>query len=413
MFKKTRLRIFGLIMAVATVIITLLLSVIYIANANYSFERGISLLESYIENENNAGRPQPDHEFKPEPKGNRPDMKENHNKMFRLSTFYSVFYNQNGEAIRINCDNEILYSEEDILEITNDILASGKTQGTSKKMPFLVKTDSNGTIVAMIDNTMEKDNSDRLFLYCLITGICGWFIILILSWLFSKKIVNPLEANDAKQKQFISDAGHELKTPISVISANADLLSLEIGENKWLSNIQYENERMGDLVKQLLELVRAENMQQAKEKLDFSRLVSGGALPFESVAFEKGLVLNTEIEDGIFINGNQSQLSQLVSILIDNAITHGTNEKDVSVKLTSAKHYAVLSVVNSGQPISDEIKDRLFERFYRADESRKDDAGHYGLGLAIAKAIITAHGGKIELNCVDGLIEFKAIIPKI
>lgn len=411
MFKKTRLRIFGLIMAVATVIITLMLSVIYIANAHYSFERGISLLESYMENNENG--PRPDSGFVPERRGLRPGMKDTHNKMFRLSTFYSVFYDQSGEVVRVDCDGGVLYSEQQILEIANNILSGGKTSGIHSKMPFLVKTGADGTIVALIDNTMETDNSGRLFTNSLLAGVSGWVVILILSWFFSQKIVSPLEQNDRKQKQFISDAGHELKTPISVISANADLLSLEIGENKWLSNIQYENERMGTLVKQLLELVRAENMRQAKERLDLSYLVSGGTLPFEGVAFENGLTLNTEIEDGIFINGNRNQLSQLVSILIDNAITHGNHGKEVSVTLRSTKHHAVFSVVNAGQPIPKDVRERLFERFYRVDEARTDTEGHYGLGLAIAKAVVTAHGGKIELNCFDGLIEFKVTLPKV
>lgn len=410
MFKKTRLRIFALIMTVATVIITLMLSVIYTANANYSYERGISLLESYVEN--NAGNPRPEFGGGPDRPNQRPGMRDNHIKMFSLATFYSVFYNRSGEAVKIDCDGGVLYSEQEILEIANSILSGGKTRGIYRKMPFLVRTGAGGTIVALIDNTMEMDNSNRLFEYSLLVGISGWVIVLIFAWVFSKRIVNPLEQNDTKQKQFISDAGHELKTPISVISANAELLSAEIGDNKWLSNIQYENERMGNLVKQLLELVRAENMQQSKERLDFSRLVSGGSLPFESVAFENDLILNTDIEDGIYVEGNQNRLSQLVSILIDNAIRHGTHGKEVLVKLHSTKHHAVLSVVNAGQPIPEEIKDRLFERFYRMDEARTGDIGHYGLGLAIAKAVVTAHGGKIELNCHDGLIEFQAVIPK-
>lgn len=241
----------------------------------------------------------------------------------------------------------------------------------------------------------------------------GIYDAVVLAWIFSKRIVNPLAQNDQKQRQFISDASHELKTPISVISANAELLSVEIGENKWLANIQYENERMGNLVKQLLELVRAENMQQTRERIDFSRLVSGGSLPFESVAFENGLLLNTDIENEVYVEGNQNQLSQLVSILIDNAIQHGNHGKEVAVKLNTSKHHAVFSVVNSGPPIPDEVKERLFERFYRVDEARNDDLGHYGLGLAIAKAVVTAHDGIIELNCYDGLIEFKVTIPKI
>ena len=411
MFKKTRLRIFALIMAVATVIITLMLSVIYIANTNYSYERGISLLKSYMEN--NMGNARPDMGIGQNRPDMRPGMGDDHNKMFNLSTFYSVTYNQNGDAVKVNCGEGVLYSEQEILEIASSILAEGKEQGVYNKMPFMVKKDFGGTIVALIDHTMEMDNSYRLFEYSLAVGIAGWAVVLVLAWIFSKRIVNPLAQNDQKQRQFISDASHELKTPISVISANAELLSVEIGENKWLANIQYENERMGNLVKQLLELVRAENMQQTRERIDFSRLVSGGSLPFESVAFENGLLLNTDIENEVYVEGNQNQLSQLVSILIDNAIQHGNHGKEVAVKLNTSKHHAVFSVVNSGPPIPDEVKERLFERFYRVDEARNDAPGHYGLGLAIAKAVVTAHDGIIELNCYDGLIEFKVTIPKI
>lgn len=409
MFNKTRLRIFGLIMAAATVIITLMLSVIYIASTNYSFERGLSLLESYME-DNSGPRPAPD--MMPEPQFQHPGRKDTHNTMLRLSTFYSVFYNQNGAAVKIDCGDGVLYSQQDILEIADTILSGGKTAGVQNKMPFLVKTDSRGTMVALIDNTKEMDNSDRLFSYTLLAGLSGWVANLILAWFFSKKIVNPLEQADAKQKQFISDAGHELKTPISVISANADLLSAEIGDNKWLSNIQYENERMGNLVTQLLELVRVENLQQLKEHLDFSRLVSGGALPFESVAFENGLTLTAELEDEIYVDGNRNQLSQLVAILVDNAISHSNNGKEVCIKLCSSRHHAVLGVINSSPPIPDDMKERLFERFYRMDEARTDVLSHYGLGLAIAKAIVTAHGGRMELSCYDGLVEFKVTLPK-
>ena len=411
MFRKTRIRIFTLIMTAATIIISLMLVVIYKANANYNYERGISLLESYTEKNDfgngRGGNPgKNDGTRRPEP-----GMKPDHNKMFNLSTFYSVFYNQNQEAVRIESDGGRLYSEDEILAIADGILATQKTRGVFNKMPFLVRTGNGGILVAMLDNTMEVDNSGRLFEYSLIAGVSGWIIVFILSWFFTKRIMRPLEENDTKQKQFISNAGHELKTPISVISANAELLSQEIGDNKWLSNIQYENERMGTLVKQLLSLVRAENMQQVKEQLDFSQLVTGGALPFESVAYEKGLVLNTDIEEGIQVDGNQNELSQLVSILIDNAITYSEPQKEIFVKLTSLKNHAVFSVTNYGEPIPEDVKERMFERFYRMDESRNDESGHYGLGLAIAKAIVTAHNGSIDLKCYDGQVEARVTIP--
>jgi signal transduction histidine kinase len=169
---------------------------------------------------------------------------------------------------------------------------------------------------------------------------------------------------------------------------------------------------MGQLVGQLLELARAENVKPRMEELDLSRLVAGGVLPFESVAFEKGLGLDTRIPDGIRITGSSSQLSQLVSILVDNAISHGESDSKVQVSLTHTRSAAVLSVRNAGSPIPQEQLERLFERFYRADESRSGEEKHYGLGLSIAKAIVQAHSGKIEVLCRDGFVEFRVSLPK-
>lgn len=411
MFKKTRLRIFLLIAAVATAVIALMLSVIYIANKNYSYERGISLLERYVED--NLEAPPPGSPDRGPAMDTPPQRPNDHNRMFNLSTFYSVFYGRNGEVIKVNSDGGLLYSEQEIIEIADSVLDGSKSRGIHGDMPFLVKTNGDTTVVALLDNTMENDNSKRLFINSLIVGFSAWALVLALSWIYSKKIVDPLELNDIRQKQFISDAGHELKTPVSVISANADILSREIGDNKWLENIRYENERMGILVKELLDLMRAENSSIAKEKLDYSNLVSGEVLPFESVAFEKGLVINSSIEDGIYVMGDKGRLNQLVSILTDNAIDHASGGKEISVKLYSSKKGAVLSVINPGEAIPEELTERLFDRFYRVDAARCDDNGHYGLGLAIAKAISNSHDGTISVNCHDGLVEFKVTIPRI
>ena len=159
-------------------------------------------------------------------------------------------------------------------------------------------------------------------------------------------IIRPLEENHIKQKQFISDAGHELKTPISVVSANAELLAREIGENQWLANIQYENERMGALVTQLLDLARMENVTPQMETVDFSHLVSGETLPFESVIYENGMVFNCEIQDKILVYGNSMQLKQITAILLDNAVKHSTAGGEILLTLKKEHGRAVLSVIN-------------------------------------------------------------------
>jgi signal transduction histidine kinase len=226
-----------------------------------------------------------------------------------------------------------------------------------------------------------------------------------------RKIVAPLEESYQKQKQFISDAGHELKTPISVVSANAELLSREIGDNQWLQNIQYENQRMGLLVGQLLELARTENAAPMMKQIDLSRLIAGEALPFESVAFEQGLVLHTDVAPEIFMKGSSHQLKQLTAILLDNALRHSQGGTDVRLTLRKEHGYAVLSVINPGAEIPECRRQQIFERFYRMDPARNGEDKHYGLGLSIAKAIVTVHQGHIEVLCRNGLVEFRIQLP--
>ena len=233
-----------------------------------------------------------------------------------------------------------------------------------------------------------------------------------MSLYLSRKIIAPLEENDARQKQFVSDAGHELKTPLAVMSTNCELLRRELGDDPWLDNIEYENERMSLLVKELLDLSHAESGITAEEEVDYSNLVVGEALPFESIAFEKGLILDTNVQEGIWLKGNPGQLKQLTAILLDNAIDHSEGGRDILLSLVSDRKNAVLKVTNYGKEIPLDKQDKLFERFYRMDEARTEDGNnHYGLGLAIAKAITQAHNGTIGISCRDGKVTFQVTIP--
>ena len=331
---------------------------------------------------------------------------------FQLSTFYSVAVADNGQILATDIGDREVYDEATLEKYAADILKNGKVKGTKGSLVYLVVQKNGYILVAFMDNTVIQESMSTLFRYTLVFGSIALVVMFFLSRYLAKRIVDPLEKSYLKQKQFISDAGHELKTPVSVVNANAEILQREIGENGWLANIQYENERMGKLVTQLLELARTEDAKPQMEHLNFSRLLAGGVLPFESVAFENGLQLNTQIADDVTLMGNSTQLSQLVSILVDNAIQHGQGGKEILVSLTSNRSTAILSVINAGEPIPQEKMEQLFERFYRADEARTEKDNHYGLGLAIAKAIVEAHNGKIEVRCYDGLVEFRVTISK-
>ena len=159
------------------------------------------------------------------------------------------------------------------------------------------------------------------------------------------------------------------------------------------------------LVGQLLDLARAESGNMLVETIDFSRLCNGEALPFESVAYENGVEIENNVANGVFVRGNSTQLKQVISILLDNAICHGEGDK-VYLNLSSDHKKARLSVINKGEAFTNEQKLKLFERFYRVDTTRNSDDNHYGLGLAIARSIVEAHKGTIDVLCYDGNIEF-------
>lgn len=404
MFEKSRRKIVLLIMSVLVVLFLGMLGIIYGTSYYEVSQRNQEMLERYVEL----------YSLEEQPQIEKLPVKVSHSentKAFRLSTFYSVALSEEGEVLGADNEKTAVYSTKELAEIAAEIRKKGRTYGTRGNLVYRKAEKEGYTLVAFMDNTVMQESMTTLFRYTLVFGSIAVVLFFFLSVYLAKRIVAPLEESYGKQKQFISDAGHELKTPVSVISANAELLLREIGENKWLSNIQYENERMGELTTQLLELARAENAEQEMEKLDLGRLVTGEMLPFECMAFEQGITLSSRIEEGVCVSGSSLQMKQLVSILLDNAIRHCGEGKEVTVLLKREKGEGVLRIINSGEEIPREQRGQLFERFYRVDTARSGEECHYGLGLAIAKAILESHRGKINVLCYDGKVEFAVGIP--
>lgn len=410
MFKKSRKKIVAAIMSVLTLLWVGTLCVIYVSSYFEVASKNREMLkehaEQYMLEKPMGGAFDP---MKPFP-DRGPHINTN---QFKLSTFYAVAISYDDMVIELKNDDAAIYTDAELEQAARQALKKTETNGVIGNLIYY-KMDKGGyMLVSFMDNTIIRASMNTLFRYTLIFGGVAILALYFLAVYLAKRIVKPLEESYQKQKQFISDAGHELKTPVSVVSANAELLSREIGDNQWLANIQYENERMGKLVGQLLELARTENVKPQMEPIDFSRLVAGGTLPFESVAYEHGLTLDSQIAEGVIVQGNSTQLSQLVSILVDNAIQHGQSGKEVLVSLVHTRSAVVFSVINDGEPIAQEQMTQLFERFYRADEVRNGEDKHYGLGLAIAKAIVEVHHGKIEVSCYDGKVCFAVRLPKI
>ena len=417
MFKKTRRRIVASVMAILVVVFAAVLIGIYAASYYQAASRNRDMLKTHAAQftlQNYLNENQFDdfgsifaNEPKPGGFGGR-DILDTHE--YRLSSFYSVVIYSDGTMF-VAENGEEIYTDEELMGFTEKINAKSSDAGTLDSLMYYKADKGEYTLVTFLDNSITKNSFSSLLKSTLVGGIAAIVIFFFISVKLAKMIVNPVEESYTKQKQFISDAGHELKTPVSVVSANAELLSREIGDNQWLSNIQYENERMGSLVTQLLELARTENVVPQTETLDFSRLVSGESLPFESVMFERGFIFDCEIEDGLTVHGNPTQLRQVTAILLDNAVTHAYEKGEIKLRLIKEHGCAQLSVINDGDEIPAAQRKNIFERFYRMDDARTESDNHYGLGLAIAKAIVTAHHGKIDVRCYDKKVEFRVRIP--
>ena len=419
MFKRSRKKIILAIMGSLILLFAITLSVILLASYREIRQENMAMLKRHVElyyldgeTGGPAGLPPdgpPDLTNVPslEPPGRPPlDQKPD----YQLSTFYSVVFGESDTIIAVDNGEKEVYSEEELIGIAKEILAGNTVSGRIGALTYIVDHRPEYTLVALMDNTVSEGSLNTLLHNVLIIGSVAILVMFFISLVLSGRIIRPLEENDQKQKQFISDASHELKTPVAVISTNAELLSREIGENEWLSNIVYENDRMGGLVRQLLDLSRAENAEIPMEQVEFSRVVTGEALALEMLAFDRGRVFRTDIEDGVILTGNKTQLTQLVSILLDNAIRHATGS-EIGISLKRQGHHAVLSVVNDGDEILRDKLEHLFDRFYRVDEARNSEGQHYGLGLSIAKAVAEKHGGSITVSCQDGKVRFTASIP--
>lgn len=278
------------------------------------------------------------------------------------------------------------------------------------------KTDKPyGSFIVLVDssNSVAEDFNSRLFYSTLRISLVGLVIIFGASIFLSKFVVKPAEAAFNKQKQFISDASHELKTPLSTIAVNANVVAGEIKDNKHMNYILAEVTRMDGLIKQLLDLSKLEDEHYQLNRTPFclSDALYQIALPFESNAYERKIIFNLNIQEKLDYNGDETSIKQLMVILLDNAFKYVDEEGTIDITLGSHKNRIKLEITNTGLGIQDNDLPHVFERFYRADTSRANPNGSYGLGLAIAKDIVEKHSGTINAySKVDQWAKFEVVL---
>lgn len=253
------------------------------------------------------------------------------------------------------------------------------------------------------------------FLNNLLTSIILLIIVLVVLYFIVKKltdwIVKPAEESFTKQKDFIADASHELKTPLSVVMASADAITPTAKNKKYLENIKEESSRMNSLIAKLLDLASTEKTDENYlAEGNLSKTVELTALTFEPKALERNRKISIDIEDNIMFKQNENDIKQLVEVLLDNALEHSLKNSTINLNLHKEGKQIILEVINEGEGIAAGDEEKIFERFYRADKSRTGENNRYGLGLAIAKNIIENHNGKITAKSQNNKTTFKVIL---
>lgn len=282
---------------------------------------------------------------------------------------------------------------------------------------YEMRDKDSGKVIVLLDRTNEISTMTRLLV--ILAGIfaLSLVVLFLLSVLLSKWAVTPIEDAWNRQRVFFSNASHELKTPLAVISANLDVITSNPDETvahqgKWFGYIRSEADKMSRLINEMLYIAREErtDSKTVMTELDLSEATEGACLAMEAVAFEKGKTLITDIEPNVTVKGDKESLTRTINILIDNAVSHSSEHSDITVRLKKSRGKAKLTVENQGKPIPKEDLRRIFDRYYRTDASRSRDTGGFGLGLAIAKTVAEKHGGTITAESDENRTVFTLII---
>ena len=334
------------------------------------------------------------------------------------SRYFIAIQNTDGELVLGAGSKETEYSQEELLEIAEDVLSSNADSGYTGNYVYRVTDKNDGSRAAIFLNC-ESKKAGVISLALISLGACvtGVLLSLLLVALLSKRAIKPMMENIERQKQFITDAGHELKTPLTVISANMDVLSMDIGANEWVQSTQKQIANMRKLVNELVYLSRMDETDSHLEKsiVDLSKAVQDVAAPFEGMAEFNGKNLMLNIEDDIKVSGDEAALRRLISTLCENAVKHAPEDSDIQISLTQSGKSVVFTTENvMKEPLSEEALNHLFDRFYRGDESRsKEENSGFGIGLSIARAITEKHGGTIKAKVVDSnRLQIICLLPK-
>lgn len=318
--------------------------------------------------------------------------------------YFSVVLTENGNVSSTNVQKVAAIDNEDANAYALRAWKRQQTSGFLSSYRYLMEHTPEGTRIIFVDCTRNLSTFRAFLFTSILVSILGLLSVFVLVLFFSRLVMKPVAESYEKQRQFITDAGHEIKTPLAIIEANRELLEMEYGENEWNNSIQRQTARLADLTDGLIYLSRMEEAEKHLQHMDFSisALAEETAQSFQTLADLQDRHFSVEIEPLLSYCGDESSIHRLFSILIDNAIKYSPPQGTVKVTLNKRGKNIQFMVYNTVAHLSAESLPFLFDRFYRADSSRNSETGGYGIGLSIARAITDAHKGKISAKSTDG-----------
>lgn len=315
---------------------------------------------------------------------------------------------ENKNVIRSYRDDALIKGKDDLQKLVTEALKESDTSGYVGTYRYLKVNNDAGNLVLLLNTQRDLDSFHAFMRNSIIVSSIVILSVFILLVLISKKVIAPIQQSYQKQKQFITDASHELKTPLAIIRSNTDVLELENGDSKWTKNIQNQVDRLTSLVNSLVVFSRMEEKDTAeKVKFNLSESLHARIDDFEELAsFQKKHII-ADIDNNIYYRGEQQAIVQLMDILLENAIKYATKETNINVTLKKNKKYAMMKISNQANVKKGDLR-KVFDRFYRLDESRNSTVKGYGIGLSMAKLIAEKHKEVIKAYAPeDGIFKIE------
>lgn len=314
------------------------------------------------------------------------------------SRFFTVKFSKNGENAMVDITSISKVNEETAKEMAEFILKIRRESGFLDVYRFAVDESNDGTSVIFLDCRRSLDNARTFLLLSLSFCFAGLLAVFALLMIFSDRIIKPISDSYEKQKQFIANAGHDIKTPLTIIGADAELIEMEIGENEWLTDIKKQTSRLSSLTNDLIYLSRMEEIKNLPHiEFPIDEVAEDVVNSFAAPAKSKSIVIETDIKHPLAYNGDEDSIRKLLAILLDNAVKYSPEGKIVKYTMKKHNRGIMIRIENTADDITDVAVERMFDRFYRSDSARSSGGG-FGIGLSVASAIVESHNGSISAS---------------